>query len=496
MTLAVAEHMEQRLARTARTIERGPDGRLRKGFSPPSDEIKLWRETVERDDGDDVEVTMIRVPVSSTGKDRDGDRFSEAGLEHMAEQYRAGDVPMFPNHGLDPETGFPEYRFEHQMGGWKDAEIEEEGDVQVCYAIGALSPDNEAADVLERQIENGVVPVSFSVGFMPHNSDTITNEDGEPVGREFHEHDLFETSPVGVPSNPDATIAATARAAAKGAAAVEGIDDPDVIQRLARDLESELKTGGSIDRAFDSQMHKQSDGELQTVEEAIGAYLTETDGSEDDPVSEFLSWAESSKDDDELETIMDVVEAWLETVEGDVDSEPVGSLLSWVEDQQGSDEDDEGDEEDEEETDGDGEDDDEDDEEMEAASVEDVRSLLQEELEPIRTLLEDLVEIAETDGGDHDEDDEEEAAQGDLEALQEDLDTVRSERDDLQERVDELERRLDQTDVQDPKGGRTITQAEREGEDSTEQNSIETTKISDDPEDPDLTRLAEQLKGN
>lgn len=465
----------------------------------------MWDATITRDDGEEVDVKKIRVPVSSTGTDRDGDQFSDDGLEHMVSQYKTGEVPMFPNHGLDPDTGWNEYRFEHMMGGWKDAEIEEEGDQKIVYAIGALSPDSEEADTLERQIENGVVPVSFSVGFMPINADTRTNEEGEPVGREFHEHDLFETSPVGIPSNPDATVANAARMAAKGAAVARGIDDPEAIEALAKEITAEVKAGTPLDHALDHKMQrKQTEEEYEMLEEAIAAYLDETDGSEEDSLATFAEWAEENKGEEELAAISDVLEEFLENTDGDMDSETLGALSSWVEEQLEGDDDGE-----EEGSDGD-EDEDEDDEETdstgadgkdpETLTVERHKEILTNTVEPIQNELVEIREMIEALGEEPEETDE---ADGD-DSVAEELEALREELSEVRERNEELEERLDEP--QDPKGTRGgIVQAGQSGEESDgtgetiestagDAGNSPTEKAGDDEER--LSDLASRMKGN
>jgi len=466
-----------------RTIEKGPDGRLRKAFSPDASDVKLWRDTIQRD-GEEIEVAKIRVPVSSTGTDRDGDRFSEEGLEHMVNQYQSGEVPMFPNHGLDPETGWNEYRFEHKMGGWKDAEIEEEeGDRKVVYATGALSPDSEEAEKLEHQIENGVVPVTFSVGFMPINADTRTDEDGEPVGREFHEHDLFETSPVGIPANTDATVSAMASAAAKGVAVANGVEDPSTIKTLASTIEAEVKAGGSFRDVLQEHMEKEPQDAIPLVE----AYLDAEERSGSDTLEEFLAWVEEN--DGDLGAAEDAAEAYLSADGSDAEDPSdatVADLGEWLVEEFG-------------ESDGDGEeggdDDDEDDEEEEQnspeyLSAEEHREIVRDELEPIRNELSELRDAVESLGA-------EEAAG------EEEIEELRDELAELREQNEELERRLEEP--KDPKGQRGgIVQAERGDDRGSESrdpsgDGIETTPrdgVTSHNDGDGLDRLAEQLADN
>lgn len=451
------------------TTEKGPDGRIRKSFSPPAGDVKLWRETVERDDGEDQEIAKIRVPVSSTGTDRDGDRFSRDGLEHMVEQFKSGEVPMFPNHGLDPETGWNEYRFEHKMGGWKDAEIEEEGGTEVAYAIGALSPDSEEAEKLASQIENGVVPVTFSVGFMPLNADTRTNEDGEPVGREFHEHDLFETSPVGIPANSDATVSAMAEVAAKGVATADGITDPDTIQSIAKEIEATVKAGGSFEHGLKQHMDKEPENAIPLVE----AYLDAEGTSGDDTLEEFLGWVEDS--DGDIGAAEDAVEAYLDNSSAEEPADAtIADLGEWLVEEYA-------------EEDGDGE---EEQNSPERLSSEEHREIVRDELQPIQNEISELRDAIEALGAEEADSDVEE---NEISELREELEEIRSTNEELRERLEEP------TDPKGKRGG--ITPAA----DPDEENNGSTGgsgQIESTPRDGgnsrsngggDLDRLAEHL---
>jgi HK97 family phage prohead protease len=407
-----------------RTIERGPDGRIRKGFSLDTSEIKLWSETVERDDGDDVEVDMIRVPVSSTGTDRDGDQFSREGLEDMVEQLQSGEVPLFPNHGLD-EQGFPTYRFEDQMGGWKDGEIEDD----TAYGVAALSPEDDRAQTLKRQIENGVVPVSFSVGFMPLTSEPRTNDEGEQVGRTFHEHDLFEISTVGIPSNDDATVA-TARAAAKGLAVAKGVDDPETIESLAREVATEVKAGTPLEEALDA--------EGPTIQEQDMSKSNTQDGTEEA--------GEDGGDDDQ------------QTLDVDVHREIVRDELAPLKEQ-----------------------------------VEELREAVDRLLEREGDDEDDEDEEEEGEGEEDEEEDSAGAQVEAIDELRSELEELREQNAELRQRLEEADvvepkggRKITPAEVQDDNQGGS---AGGETNSPTTTNS----RVDDDP-DPDLTRLQEALK--
>lgn len=489
--------------KNARTIERAPDGRIRKGFSPPSESIKVWTETMDKGDGDEIEITKIRVPVSSTGRDRDGDRFSEEGLAALKEQYDSGEVPMFPNHGLDPETGFPEYRFEHQMGGWKAGEIVDEGDSRVLYATGALSPENEEAAVLERQIENGVVPVSFSVGFMPTASEPITNDEGEQVGREFHAADLFETSPVGIPSNTDATIAATARAAAKGHAVAKGIDDPDEIRQIAEAVEAEVKAGGSFEEAIsegvpDTRTDTMQDTNTYDVARRLASRFIEAGGEEEAPLKELLTWADENDriEQNDASSLSEAADELREELEADSD-EPL-AVRTLIEKADDDDEGDEGDEGDEDEGD---EDDEEEEGVVDAATPGEVREIVRDELQPLReeiTATREALEAAISDS-DGDGDESEENTADEIAELREELDELREENEELRDEAADLRAKLETP--RDPKGHDTasrITSATdpAEREERTTDTPADGDKSEVEEADDDLGHVRAALKGD
>lgn len=275
-----------------RTVFRGEDGEIYKTIRPPRSSVKVWKD--ETDDG--VEATHVRVPISSTSEDRDGDEFTEDGLDYMIEQLQAGDVPMFLDHGISPETGFQDYRALEAVGGWKDGEKED----GVVYGIGVLDPDHEDAETLAKRLENGIVPVGWSVGFIPHETES-KGDDGE--GERFLEHDLLEVSSVGIPSNPDGVSASIAQAA-KGFARSRGVDlDAEAFAR-------------SMTETLEKAIEKQTDGELELVADAIETFRSETDADEP-TVADFVEWASDTKEEDELAVIASVVESLVEDLDAD-----------------------------------------------------------------------------------------------------------------------------------------------------------------------------------
>lgn len=264
-----------------RTIHKGPNGEIYKAFTPPADQIKVWKE--EGDDGQDV--TFIRVPISSTTEDRDGDVFTEDGLERMVEQLESGDVPLFYNHGLDRQTGFFDYPLEDMVGGWKEGEIEDD----TVFGIAGLEPGHDLAEDLESRLRNGVSPVAFSVGFLP-DEDSM-NEREDEGGFEFNDHDLLETSAVGIPSNPDAVVSSIGTAVAKAAADYGVTEDEDefanaVVDRLrssplnqraiTKQDEWEIRRPEWEDTTADAEWNPPDCGDYESIEDAKRAHAAAT----------------------------------------------------------------------------------------------------------------------------------------------------------------------------------------------------------------------------
>ena len=158
--------------------------------------------TIKETDDDNTKIT---VPVSGLAEDRDGDKFSEDGVESLVTQINNDPIPMFPNHGLVHETGMYEYPFEDIMGKW----VEAERDGELVQASAILRDGNEYAEELKDLLEQEM-PVAFSVGFGWNESDAEERDSG---GTEFHNPDLMEISTVGIGSYPDAVVQSGAKLA-------------------------------------------------------------------------------------------------------------------------------------------------------------------------------------------------------------------------------------------------------------------------------------------
>lgn len=197
------------------------------------------------DDGPDV--LQIRVPISSTNEDRDGDAFSDQGLQSMLTQLQTGKIPYYADHGLD-DDGFRTYRVIDMLGKWTGGEVAE----STLYGIATLNDNDWRALRIAEMIQLGM-PVGHSVGF--------DIKDYEPLdggGMLFHEVDLFETSAVGIPCNPDAVTAAGLSAVVKSAMTKAGLTPED--KHMTDETDPKLKT-----KAEDEE--PEEDDETKTKEE-------------------------------------------------------------------------------------------------------------------------------------------------------------------------------------------------------------------------------------
>lgn len=204
--------------------------------------VKADGVTTTEIDGEERDV--LRVPISSTRTDREGDRFSKDALEGMADQIRVDQPRVFDNHGLAGSwmDAIP-YDADAAIGTQFDADVEEADDGE--HELFALVNPNLAVERGERmlkEVRDEKQAVKFSVGFGIKDEEPIEDEAGNEIGREFIAADLMETSRVGIPANPDASV--TTAAAKGGAAALPGFAMHPVFQARAglprvEDLETE-----------------------------------------------------------------------------------------------------------------------------------------------------------------------------------------------------------------------------------------------------------------
>ncbi len=177
-------------------------------------QVKVWKARLVESG---PEVTLIRVPISSTTEDRDGDEFSLAGLESMLAGLKSGKVPLYLDHGYLP-SGARLYGALDMLGAWIDGEIEG----STLYGTAFLEPDNWPAMELARKIEAGL-PMGFSVGF-----GIVKSRSKDNGGLIFDEVSLWEVSAVGIPSNPDAVNSAAVQAVVKSLRIKAGLETADM----------------------------------------------------------------------------------------------------------------------------------------------------------------------------------------------------------------------------------------------------------------------------
>lgn len=172
--------------------------------------VKAWQAQLTESG---PEVTLIRVPISSTVVDRDGDEFSMAGLESMAAALRSGKVPLYLDHGRLP-NGTRLYGALDMVGAWIDGEI----DGDKLYGTAFIEPGNWLGDTLVRKISAGL-PIGFSAGFWVNEAREKPNG-----GLIFDDVSLWEVSAVGIPSNPDAVNSAAVAAVVKSLRIKAGLE--------------------------------------------------------------------------------------------------------------------------------------------------------------------------------------------------------------------------------------------------------------------------------
>ncbi len=228
-------------------------------------QVKVWRARLVESG---PEVMLIRVPISSTTEDRDGDEFSLAGLESMLAGLKSGKVPLYLDHGFR-ESGARLYGALDMLGAWIDGEIEG----STLYGTAFLEPDNWPAMELARKIEAGL-PMGFSVGFGITKSRSKDNG-----GLIFDEVSLWEVSAVGIPSNPDAVNSAAVQAVVKSLRVKAGLET-DEMKRKTKE-EGEEPKEEEREEEEEQEEEKQSEACEDEEEKAPEEEPTEEDEEEE-----------------------------------------------------------------------------------------------------------------------------------------------------------------------------------------------------------------------
>lgn len=252
-----------------------------------------------RDYDDDEK--RVRMPVSSTVQDRDGDEFSREGLEDMRDQLREGSVPMMLDHGWGADG--PRYGANGIVGRWVDGEIEAENhdgeEHHVLYGEGTLDPDDEHAEKIGRKLANDM-PIGASVGFRVHEYEGSRDDDGYT----FNGVDLLETSLVGIPSNPVTVNDGPAAETAKYGGPTSSVEQTQTVLRT-------LSAVGVIDDETLDAAGAATD--TDPGEPGRNKDMTDNDTGGDDPA------------DDTTDELRDAVKEQTETVGELVDS--INSLV-------------------------------------------------------------------------------------------------------------------------------------------------------------------------
>lgn len=236
-----------------------------KSFAAAPEQVKVWKARLVESG---PEVTLIRVPISSTTEDRDGDEFSPAGLESMLAGLKSGKVPLYLDHGFR-ESGARLYGALDMLGAWIDGEIEG----STLYGTAFLDPDNWLARELARKIEAGL-PVGFSVGF-----GVIKSRSKDNGGLIFDEVSLWEISAVGIPSNPDAVNSAAVQAVVKSLRVKAGLET-DEMKRKTKE-EGEEPKEEEREEEEEQEEEKQSEACEDEEEKAPEEDPTEEDEEEE-----------------------------------------------------------------------------------------------------------------------------------------------------------------------------------------------------------------------
>lgn len=122
---------------------------------------KSWVEPVEKSIDEKGDFLFESI-VSGIKDDRDGEVMDQMAIDDMIMQFKAGKIPLFPDHGRDATTGERVYSWKNIMGVWVDAR--QEGDHLV--AVARLNQAHPDADLFKAYLK-AKMPVGFSIGGRP-----------------------------------------------------------------------------------------------------------------------------------------------------------------------------------------------------------------------------------------------------------------------------------------------------------------------------------------
>jgi len=230
-------------------------------------------------DGDEQE--MLRVPISSTRSDRENDEFDKGALEEMADQIRVENPMVFDNHGLAGSwmEAIP-YDSRETIDAQMDAELEsaEDGEWDLYSLVNPDGTHPEGERLLSQVRDEGQ-PVKFSVGFRVINTDEKTDDAGNEIGRIFTSADLMETSRVGIPANPDASVTQSMTAKDGAADGLPGYQNHPMMQMLQA-----MQSGGAPDATVAKSA---GDGDVDLADALDDADGKDIPDDADDEVAEL-----------------------------------------------------------------------------------------------------------------------------------------------------------------------------------------------------------------
>ncbi len=281
-------------------------------------------------DGDEHE--YLKVPISSTGIDRDGDEFSDDGLKDLRDQITAKSRPVFENHGRKEGGGglFGGLRYDWKdiIGSLEDAEIEEgteksdDGEsVDVLYGYIRPNPQNERGQQLTGYVKADM-PVGFSIGFGVKNAD-----EKDAGGLIFNSTDLMEVSSVGIQSNRESVATNAANTAVAMAKRAGDFDDLELDERtFAKAIVDEMlehQDGTASDPAPPEQRVKQVlDTDTGTDGGDGGSDNTMTDKDNDELLERLISLEEDAVEErSEIKNRLDALEKESDDDDEDDDDE-------------------------------------------------------------------------------------------------------------------------------------------------------------------------------
>lgn len=264
-------------------------------------------------DGEKDEQEYIKVPISSTAVDRDGDEFSRDGLDDLRDQIKAKPRPVFENHGRKEDGGgmFGGLRYDWKdiIGSLDDAEVDEGADksddgesVDVLNGYIRPNPENERGTQLTRYVKEDM-PVGFSVGF-----GVAEKDEKDAGGYIFHSTDLMEVSSVGIQSNREsvATNAAdTAVAMAKRAGSLDAdLDESTLAKAMVEELLGERDDAAAAHKDPTGWVKQRFSG----TDDGAGPDMTE-DNDDNELLERLVSLAEDAAEErSELKNRLDALQ--------------------------------------------------------------------------------------------------------------------------------------------------------------------------------------------